>query len=99
LAKLFKYSFQLNLKEKQECLFFSNILCYKEKGSTGNINNKWFNNSSITFYNKLIGLIQPQIIITLDKEALRGLSHCGKLCYDDDQEFKISDPLTNIVKH
>lgn len=102
LACIVRKALRLDLKEKQESLFFTNaVLCYRDKGFTGAINPNWFKNCQ-PFCARLIEIIKPKAIVTLGYMPLRALLYRGRLSYDKnfadpDKNLKLSKKMREIV--
>jgi DNA polymerase len=102
LADICREALGLDLKEKQESLFFTNaVLCYRDKGFTGAVNPDWFR-SCQPYCARLIEIIKPKAIVTLGSMPLRALLYRGRLSYDKnfadpDKKLKISKSMREIV--
>lgn len=102
LAQIVWEALGLDLKEKQESLFFTNaVLCYRDKGFTGAVNPDWFKNCQPCCA-RLIEIIKPQAIVTLGSMPLRALLYRGSLSYDEsftdpDKSLKLSKSMREIV--
>jgi uracil-DNA glycosylase len=72
------------MSKKQHSLLFTNaILCYRDKGFTGDVKQSWFENCQ-KFCTRLIDIIQPEAIVTLGYMPL-------KLCF-----IGVAYPMTRI---
>jgi len=56
-------------------LFFTNIVpCYRNQGTSGNFQKKWINNCmNKQFFNKLVEIIEPKILLCLGRETFEGV--------------------------
>ena len=103
LAKISSEALGLDLKKKQPSLFFTNaVLCYRDKGFTGDVEQSWFKNCQ-PFCARLIDIIQPEAIVTLGCMPLRALLYGGDLSYDKrfsntSKRLRISKPMREIVE-
>ena len=60
---------------RDDRLFFTNfVLGYRSKGLTGNFKARWVR-ESISFFRRLVDIIEPQIIICLGKTTFCGVLH------------------------
>lgn len=103
LSDIVSKALEIDLKEKQDILFFTNaVQCYRDKGFTGAVNTGWFRKCQ-PYCARLIEIIEPKAIVTLGYMPLRALSHGGSLFYDEsssktDKSLKLSKSLREIVE-
>ena len=102
LVKLFKYSFEFNINEKDDRLFFTNIAnCYRKNKSTGSLNKGCLAICSNKFIGRLIRIISPKIIIVLGQETFNALSFCDNanlICKNPTNENE-KDSFADIINH
>lgn len=103
LAKISSEALGLDLKKKQPSLFFTNaVLCYRDKGFSGDVKQNWFKNCQ-PFCVRLIDIIKPEAIVTLGYLPLKALRYGGDLSYDKSfsntsKSLRISKPMQEIVE-
>lgn len=79
LQKLFNDVFEINIKEKNEKLYFTNMAnCYRKNKSTGAINTGCLALCTNKFMSRLINIISPKAIVVLGSEAFKALACCDK---------------------
>jgi uracil-DNA glycosylase len=103
LVTIISKALGLDLREKQDSLFFTNaVLCYRDKGFTGDVMQSWFKNCQ-PFCVRLIEIIQPEAIVTLGYMPLKALLYGGDVSYDKGfsntrMRLRISKPMKEIVE-
>lgn len=98
LVTIINKALGLDLMEKQVSLFFTNaVLCYRDKGFTGDVNQGWFQNCQ-PFCVRLIDIFQPEAIVTLGYVPLRALLYGGSLSYNSGKRLSISRSMQEIVE-
>jgi len=103
LATIIYEALSLDLSKKQHSLLFTNaILCYRDKGFTGDVKQSWFENCQ-KFCTRLIDIIQLEAIVSLGYMPLKALLYRGGLSYDKDfsktdMRLRLSKPMRETVE-
>lgn len=87
---LFHQTFEMNVTEEQDKLFFTNMACcYRQNVISGNTNFRpeWLTLCANKYMGRLIDIIEPEIIIALGENVFRALDcieHAKLVCINND---------------
>lgn len=93
LYRIFKKVFGNDFVLTQRCdkLYFTNVACcYRQKGTSGTVNNAWYAFCARKYLGRLIQIIAPELIICLGLQTFEALGCCegSKLICTDDEKPK-----------